>query len=172
MAFGTTILVGGIVFAGVVTRKTRIWPRRKRLRRAPRRRNTISAACGCCGIPAMRGFTGATFTKEEPELTDWGKQKYAEAKNSNGGKFTLETTNDPVLTRCAPPGTPRVYFHPYPFEFVTRRNTRSRSFEYDHTIRRIFTDGRPCRATPTSRGWALPWAIGKAIRPSSWKRSA
>jgi hypothetical protein len=92
---------------------------------------------------SMRGFTGATFTKEEPELTDWGKAKYAEAKNSNGGKYTLDTTNDPVLTRCSPPGTPRVYFHPYPFEFIQTPKEMLQIFEYDHTIRRMYTDGRP-----------------------------
>ena len=96
----------------------------------------------------MRGFTNATFTKEEPALTDWGKMKYAEAKNSNGGKFTLDTTNDPVLTRCAPPGTPRVYFHPYPFEFVQTPKVTLQIFEYDHTIRRMYTDGRPVPADP------------------------
>ena len=97
---------------------------------------------------SMRGFTGATFTKEEPELTEWGKQKYAEAKNSNGGKFTLATTNDPVLTRCAPPGTPRVYFHPYPFEFVNAGKEWLQIFEYDHTIRRMYADGRPVPTDP------------------------
>ena len=66
----------------------------------------------------MRSYMGASFTKEEPELTSWALEKYKEAKNSNNGKYTLESTNDPVITRCYPPGTPRVYFHPYPFEFV------------------------------------------------------
>jgi hypothetical protein len=96
----------------------------------------------------MRGFTGATFSKEEPELTELGKQKYAEAKNSNGGKFTLDTTNDPVLTHCAPPGTPRVYFHPYPFEFVNAGKEWLQIFEYDHTIRRMYDDGRPIPTDP------------------------
>src|SRR5262252_8494447 len=67
---------------------------------------------------SMRAYAGATFTQEEPELTPWAQAKYKEARNSNNGQYTLETTNDPVLTSCAPPGTPRVYFHPYPFEFI------------------------------------------------------
>ena len=95
-----------------------------------------------------RGFTNFTYTKEEPELTPWGMEKYKEAKASNGGEYTLDTTNDPVLTRCYPPGVPRVYFHPYPFEFVTAPKFTLMIFEYDHTLRRIYTDGRPLPADP------------------------
>src|ERR1700681_4919090 len=53
--------------------------------------------------PAIRAFAGATFTKEEPEMTPWALAKYMEAKSSNGGQYTLDTTNDPVVTKCDPP---------------------------------------------------------------------
>ena len=96
----------------------------------------------------MRAFSGATFTKEEPEMTPWAMAKYKEARSSNNGSFTLDTTNDPVLTKCAPPGTPRVYFHPYPFEFVQTPKYMLMLYEYDHTIRRIYTDGRPLPEDP------------------------
>ena len=96
----------------------------------------------------MRAYTGATFTKEDPEMTDWAKEIFKTAKSSNNGQYTLETTNDPVLTKCAPPGTPRVYFHPYPFEFVQTPKQTLMLFEYDHTNRRIFTDGRPIPTDP------------------------
>src|ERR1700689_51788 len=69
-------------------------------------------------------------------------------QGSNGGAYTLDQTNDPVLTRCYPPGTPRVYFHPYPFEFVQAPKFMLMVFEYDHTIRRIYTDGRPLPDDP------------------------
>ena len=95
-----------------------------------------------------RGFTNYTFTKDPPELTPWGQAKYAEAKPSNGGENTLKTTNDPVLTRCDPPGTPRVYFHPYPFEFVQTPKYILQLFEYDHIVRRVYTDGRPLPTDP------------------------
>src|ERR1700674_1406044 len=49
---------------------------------------------------SQRGFTNYTFTKDPPELTPWAAAKLAEAKPSNGGEFTLKTTNDRVLTRC------------------------------------------------------------------------
>lgn len=97
---------------------------------------------------SQRGFTNYTFTKDPPELTPWAEAKYKEAKASNGGQFTLKTTNDPVLTRCDPPGVPRVYFHPYPFEFVHTPKYTLMLYEYDHTVRRIYTDGRPLPSDP------------------------
>ena len=98
--------------------------------------------------PAIRAFAGATFTKEEPEMTPWALAKYKEAKSSNGGQYTLDTTNDPVVTKCDPPGVPRVYFHPYPFEFVSTPTFMLMLYEYDHMVRRIYTDGRPIPEDP------------------------
>src|SRR5207237_3775816 len=54
----------------------------------------------------MRGYAGATFTRQEPEMTPWAQARYKEARNSNDGQYDLETPNDPVLTTCYPPGTP------------------------------------------------------------------
>jgi hypothetical protein len=98
-----------------------------------------------------RGYTNYTFTDpktDSPVLTDWGKQKFSEAKDSNGGAYTLDQTNDPVLTKCYPPGVPRVYFHPYPFEFVQTPKVILLLYEYDHVIRRIYVDGRALPTDP------------------------
>lgn len=81
-------------------------------------------------------------------MTPWAQAKFKEAKDSNGGAYTLDQTNDPVLTKCDPPGVPRVYFHPYPFEFVQTPKYMLMLFEYDHTVRRIYTDGRPLPKDP------------------------
>lgn len=86
--------------------------------------------------------SGATFTSEPPTLTPWGAERFAQARNSNAGGYTLAETNDPVLTQCHPPGVPRVYFHPYPFEFLHTPKYTLMLYEYDHTVRRIYTDGR------------------------------
>lgn len=96
----------------------------------------------------IRQYSNSTFTKEDPEMTEWAKEKFKQAKASNQGAYTLETTNDPVLTKCAPPGTPRVYFHPYPFEFVHTPKYTLMLFEYDHVVRRIWTDGRKLPEDP------------------------
>ncbi len=108
-----------------------------------------------------RGYTNFTYTDPKtspPSLTAWGEQKFKEARDSNGGAYTLDQTNDPVLTRCYPPGTPRVYFHPYPFEFVQAQKFMLMVFEYDHTIRRIYTDGRPLPDDPDA-SW-MGYSVG------------
>jgi hypothetical protein len=92
--------------------------------------------------PEGRFRSGSTWTPDPPQLTAWGEERFANARNSNAGGFALAETNDPVLTRCYPPGVPRVYFHPYPFEVVYTDTQMIMLYEYDHTIRRIFTDGR------------------------------
>jgi len=107
-----------------------------------------------------RGFTNYTYTDpktDPPSLTPWGEEKLKEAKDSNGGAYTLDQTNDPVLTRCYPPGTPRVYFHPYPFQFTQSAKYMVMIFEYDHTLRRIYTDGRklPEDPDPTWMGFSV-----------------
>ena len=86
--------------------------------------------------------SGSTWTPEPPVLTEWGQERFATARDSNAGSFSLAETNDPVLTRCYPPGVPRIYFHPYPFEIVYTQKEMIMLYEYDHTIRRVYMDGR------------------------------
>jgi hypothetical protein len=93
-------------------------------------------------VPDGEFRSNSTFTEVPPKLTKWGEQRFAANKNSNAGGFSLAETNDPVITRCYPPGVPRVYFHPYPFEFVHTPKDTIMLYEYDHTVRRIYTDGR------------------------------
>ena len=125
-----------------------------------------------------RGYTNYTFTDpktDPPVLTDWGKQKFSEARDSNGGKYTLDQTNDPVLTRCYPPGVPRVYFHPYPFEFVQTPKVIFLMYEYDH-MDSAYIYGRPPASQPiqmpTHFGWALLSRIGRMTQRWSSIRSA
>src|SRR5689334_15529562 len=77
--------------------------------------------------PGMNlGFTGSTFTDPKtspPPLSAWGLEKRKANRANNNGDFTLDQTNDPVLIKCYPPGTPRVYFHPYPFELIATSNS-------------------------------------------------
>ena len=50
-------------------------------------------------------------------------------------------SNDPVYD-CFPPGTPRVYFHPFPMEIIQLPGRTLILYEYHHSIRQIYTDGR------------------------------
>ena len=99
--------------------------------------------------PENRSYYLFTFSKDGPEMTPWAQERFKQAKASNTGAYGLDTTNDPVLSRCAPPGTPRAYFHPYPFEFYqVSPKLMLMLYEYDHTIRRIYTDGRKLSDDP------------------------
>ena len=99
--------------------------------------------------PGMTTFDGSTWTPgTPPPLTPLGQEMRAKNKPNNSGEFQLHETNDPVLTKCYPPGVPRVYFHPYPFEFVHTKNAVLQVFEYDHFLRRMWTDGRPIPTDP------------------------
>lgn len=110
-----------------------------------------------------RGYTNFTFTDpkaDPPAMTAWGLEKFKEAKDSNGGNYTLEETNDPVLRKCYPPGVPRVYFHPYPFEFVQTPKQTLLIYEYrplaaSHPYRRPSIAGRSRSALDGNLGRSL-----------------
>jgi hypothetical protein len=84
------------------------------------------------------------FNKEEPPMTEWGKAQFKAAKSSFGShEYPLEETNDPVLRNCYPPGVPRVYMHPFPFQFIQTPGEVVMLFEVDSLRREIYTDGKP-----------------------------
>jgi len=99
--------------------------------------------------------------KVPPVLTPWGEEQLKLSKPSNGGPNTLEQTNDPVITKCLPPGVPRIYLHPFPMEISQNPKEVLMLFEYDHTVRRIFIDGRKHPDEP------LPTFMGDSI--GSWE---
>jgi hypothetical protein len=99
--------------------------------------------------PGVQQFDGSTWTPGvPPPLSEWGWAEKAKHKPNNSGEFQLHETNDPVLTKCYPPGVPRVYFHPYPFEMIQTPTAVLQVFEYDHFMRRMWTDGRPIPTDP------------------------
>jgi hypothetical protein len=90
-------------------------------------------------------FQNFSFSREPPALTAWGKERYDAAKPTFGEhSVPVGDTNDPVY-QCFPPGTPRVYLHPFPVEIVETSGRLLMLFEYDHTVRQIYTDGREHR---------------------------
>src|SRR5215469_12783924 len=84
------------------------------------------------------------LNQEEPPMTPWGIAKFKEVKSSFGAhQYPIEETNDPVLRKCQPPGVPRVYMHPFPFQFIQTPKEIVMLFEVDSLRREIYTDGKP-----------------------------
>ena len=125
---------------------------------APAPYHDLSGVWNMHSTPAQRKFTGSTYTAEPPEMTAWATEKYNSEKPSNGPRtHSLKETDDPVLKLCLPPGTPRIYLQPFPFQIVQTPQEIFMLFEYDHTIRQIFVDGRPHPddITPTYMGHSV-----------------
>jgi hypothetical protein len=122
---------------------------------APAPVHDLSGVWNMHALPAQRRYLGATYTADPPAMTAWGTDKYNANKPSNGPRtHSLKETDDPVLRDCLPPGTPRIYLQPFPFQIVQTPKEIIMIFEYDHTVRQIFTDGRPHPGdiTPTYMG--------------------
>jgi hypothetical protein len=118
----------------------------------------LSGVWNMHSTPAQRKYTGSTYTAEPPEMTPWGTEKYNANKPSNGPRtHSLKETDDPVLKQCLPPGTPRIYLQPFPFQIVQTPKEIVMLYEYDHTVRQIFIDGRahPDDILPTYMGHSI-----------------
>jgi len=125
---------------------------------APAPEHDLSGIWNMHSTPAQRKYTGSTYTAEPPEMTPWGTEKYMATKPSNGPRtHSLKETDDPVLRKCLPPGTPRIYLQPFPFQMVQTPKEILMIYEYDHTVRQIFMDGRahPDDITPTYMGHSI-----------------
>jgi hypothetical protein len=94
------------------------------------------------------------FGKGDPPMTEWSKERFEKTKPSFGPRgVRVDDTNDPAF-KCFPPGVPRIYLHPFPMQIVQTPKETIMLFEYDHTVRHIYTDGRPHPkdVTPTYMG--------------------
>lgn len=115
----------------------------------------LSGVWNMRATPAQRRYINSTWSQEGPAMTPWEQQQYEATKPSNGPRtHSLKETDDPVLKSCLPPGTPRIYLQPFPMEIVQTPKETLLLYEYDHTVRRVFTDGRkhPDDLTPTYGG--------------------
>lgn len=124
----------------------------------PAPEHDLSGVWNMHATPAQRKFINSTYSAEPPEMTDWAKERYQSTKPSNGPRtHSLQETDDPVLKNCLPPGTPRIYLQPFPMEIVQTPKETLLLYEYDHTVRRVFTDGRKHTEdiTPTYMGESI-----------------
>jgi len=118
--------------------------------------------------PTGAGFTQAAqarlgilprqvFTDQEPPMTPWAAEKF---KAARAGKDDLYEDGRDELDpsyNCFPPGTPRVFTIPRPFEIHQLPKMVLILFESYNAIRRIHTDGQ---AHPA--GYPVTW-MGHSI---------
>jgi len=100
------------------------------------------------------------FSMEEPPMQPWAASRYREARAGLGSDIYQSGRDelDPVFS-CFPPGLPRIYTVPRPFEIQQFPDVMLMLFEMDHWVRRIYTDGRE-----HPDGYLVTWmghAIGK-----------
>ncbi len=102
-------------------------------------------------------YQNYAFTAELPPMTPWARERFEATKPAFGPRaVTVADTNDPVY-QCLPPGTPRIYAHPTPFEIFQSSGRVMIVYEHQHLVRDIFTDGRGHRQN------RLPTWMGESI---------
>jgi hypothetical protein len=116
-------------------------------------------------LPGTAEWAIYTFSPELPELTAWGKQKFDAAKPQRGPRGVPVAETDDLVYRCYPPGTPRIYLHPFPMEIVQLPGRVLMVFEYDHLVRQIYIDGRDHRTdlAPSWMGDSIGHWEGKTL---------
>jgi hypothetical protein len=92
---------------------------------------------------AMRGnYDFASFSKGDPPMTPWGQARFNAAKPSQGPRGVKLTETTDRVYKCSPPGMPYIYMQIFPLQIVQTPKEVIELFEYDHTVRHIYTDGR------------------------------
>jgi len=82
------------------------------------------------------------FGNSVSPMTPWAAAKFKTTNAMYDGKDAKTVLSDPIF-KCYPPGVPRVYLMNFPVQIVQIPGQVIMLFEYDHFIRRIYTDGRP-----------------------------
>jgi hypothetical protein len=101
-----------------------------------------------------------TMSNEVPPMTPWGKEKF-EATRPVYGPRAVPGGNDPI-SNCDPMGIPRNLFLEvsiYPLEIVQTPKRTFQFFEWAHSFREIWTDGRKLPEKPDPR-W-MGYSVGR-----------
>jgi hypothetical protein len=116
-------------------------------------------------LPGTEAWAINTFSKDLPEMTAWGKARFDAAKPQRGPRGVPVAETDDLVYKCYPPGTPRIYIHPFPMEIIQLPGRVLMIFEYDHLVRQIYTDGREHRTdlAPSWMGDAIGHWEGKTL---------
>ena len=82
------------------------------------------------------------FGKSDSPMTPWAAAIFKKTNPMYHGTDPQTVLSDPVF-QCFPPGVPRIYLYNFPVQIVQIPGQVLMLFEYDHFVRRIYTDGRP-----------------------------
>jgi hypothetical protein len=126
---------------------------------APANAQTMSVNTDISGVwNAMRGnYDTASFSRGDPPMTPWGQTQFNAAKPSQGPRGVKLTETTDRVYKCSPPGMPYIYLQLFPMQIVQTPKEVIELFEYDHTVRHIFVDGRkhPADLTPSYNGHSI-----------------
>jgi hypothetical protein len=118
------------------------------------------------GIWTIADRKQLAISDNRPPLTDWGKEKFSKVRMSWNNQalgikaFPESEWNDPLF-QCDPAGYPRVMQQIFGelMRFVQTRDEIIEFFEWDHTWRDIWTDGRKLQDDPEPRYYGF--SIGR-----------
>jgi hypothetical protein len=82
------------------------------------------------------------FGKFVAPRTPWAEGKFKADNSVYRGSDPSDVLKDPIFS-CFPPGVPRIYLLNFPVQIVQIPGQVIMLFEFDHFVRRIYTDGRP-----------------------------
>lgn len=82
------------------------------------------------------------FSKAISPMTPWAEAKFKAANSVYRSSSPSTVLSDPIFN-CNPPGLPRIYLLNFPVQIVQVPGQVIMLFEFDHFVRRIYTDGRP-----------------------------
>jgi hypothetical protein len=82
------------------------------------------------------------FGKAISPMTPWAEAKFKAANSVYRSSSPSTVLSDPIFS-CYPPGVPRIYLLNFPVQIVQTPGQVIMLFEFDHFVRRIYTDGRP-----------------------------
>src|ERR1700676_556136 len=82
------------------------------------------------------------FAKVVSPMTPGAEAKFKAANSVYRGSDPSDVLKDPIFS-CFPPGVPRIYLLNFPVQIVQIPGQVIMLFEFDHFVRRIYTDGRP-----------------------------
>ncbi len=93
-------------------------------------------------LTGMWGENGVRLNRDVPPFTPYGQElSDATQADISAAGFAIESSKDPQLI-CDPMGFPRLFSFNYGMEFIQLPNRLLQFFEWDHTWRTIWLDGR------------------------------